>query len=137
MCIRDSDTTAEILVPLNELAERYSTGLRYWDEDLISKIAAEYKVSKEVVLLRIKSIGYVSQSDYLKLKKKWDDEFRKNKKKRGGGNYYINKISALGRQYINCVIESYKLGTINDLQVSNFLGMKFTNLSKIEAEVYA
>lgn len=130
-----NQTASEILVPLNELAERYSSRLRYWDEDLISSIAKEYTVSREVILVKLISLGYAKQSDYKRLKAKWDEEFKK--RKRSGGSYYINKISALGRQYINTVIDSYKEGIINDVQVSNYLGMKFTNLPKIEAEVYA
>ncbi len=82
-------------------------------------------------------MGLAHQSDYRRLKEKWDDEYKESKKKRKGGSYYVNKISALGKQYINTVIDSYKQGSINDVQVSNYLGMKFTNLSKIEAEVYA
>jgi Zn-dependent peptidase ImmA (M78 family)/transcriptional regulator with XRE-family HTH domain len=132
-----NQTASEILVPSNELAERYSSNLRYWDEDLISKIANEHSVSKEVILLKIVSLRLASESDFKRLKEKWDKEYLDNRKKRGGGNYYVNKISALGRQYINTVIDSYKQGIINDVQVSNYLGMKFTNLPKIEAEVYA
>ena len=130
-------TASEILVPLNELAERYGSGLGYWDEVLLSTIAKEYTVSKEVILLKIVSMGLADQSDYRRLKEKWDKEFKEDKKRKKGGSYYVNKISALGRQYINTVIDSYKQGTINDVQVSNYLGMKFTNLSKIEAEVYS
>lgn len=130
-----NQTASETLVPINELAERYGTRLRYWDEDLISSIANEYTVSREVILLKIISLGYANQTEYERLKEKWDKEFRK--RKRSGGNYYINKISSLGRQYINTVIDSYKQGMINDVQVSNYLGIKFTNLSKIEAEAYA
>ncbi len=130
-------TASEILVPLTELAERYGSSFMYWDEDQISTIAKEYTVSKEVILLKIISMGLANQSDYRRLKEKWDEEYKESKKRREGGSYYVNKISALGRQYINTVIDSYKQGTINDVQVSNYLGMKFTNLSKIEAEVYA
>ena len=130
-------TASEILVPLTELAERYGSSLGNWDEVLLSTIAKEYTVSKEVILLKIVSMGLANQSDYRRLKEKWDKEFKEDKKRKKGGSYYINKISALGRQYINTVIDSYKQGTINDVQVSNYLGMKFTNLSKIEAEVYS
>lgn len=130
-----NQAASEVLVPVNELAERYSTRLRYWDENLISSIAREYTVSREVILLKLLSLSYANQDDYKKLKVKWDEEFKK--RKRSGGSYYINKISALGREYINTVIDSYKQGRINDVQVSNYLGMKFTNLPKIEAEVYA
>ena len=130
-------TAAEILVPINELTERYGSSLRYWDEELISSIGREYTVSKEVILLKIVNLELATQADYRRLKEKWDKEFKESKQKRSGGSYYVNKISALGRQYINSVIDSYKQGSINDVQVSNYLGMKFTNLSKIEAEVYA
>lgn len=130
-------TSSEILVPLNELKERYAENLRFWDEDLISTIAKEYTVSKEVILLKIIAMGLAPQSDYRRLKEKWYNEYKEGMKKRKGGSYYVNKISALGKQYINIVIDSYKQGMINDIQVSNYLGIKFTNLSKIEAEVYA
>jgi len=132
-----NQTASEILVPLGELAERYSGSLRYWDEDLVLQIAKEYSVSKEVIFLKIVSLNYSSEADYKRLKAKWDKEFLENRKKRKGGSYYVNKISALGRMYINTVIDSYKRGNINDVQVSNYLGIKFTNLPKMEAEVFA
>ncbi len=132
-----NQTASEVLIPISELAERYGSSLRYWDENLISLIAKDYTVSREVILLKIISLGLADQNSYQTYKEKWDQEYLENRKKRKGGSYYVNKISALGKQYINIVIDSYKKGRISDIQVSNFLGMKFTNLSKIETEVFS
>ena len=129
-------TASEILVPISELAERYSGLLRYWDEELIYKIAREYSVSKEVILLKIVSMGIVRESEYKRLKEKWDKEFQDGRKERKGGSYYVNKISALGKSFINEVIDSYKSGRINEIQVSDYLDMKFSNISKIETGIY-
>ena len=101
---------------------------------MVGRIANDYSVSREVIILKMIPLGYVGQKDYLELKKKWDNEFRNSKK--SGGDYYVKKISALGKSYIYTVIDSYKKGFLNDIQVSNYLGMKFTNLPRIEAEVY-
>ncbi|GBD87043.1 hypothetical protein BMS3Abin03_00969 [bacterium BMS3Abin03] len=128
---------SEILLPFTELQDRYGAGLNKCDEELITKISTEYSVSREVVLLKLVTLRYANNDDYKRLKKKWDEEFIKSRTERSGGDYYINKISALGKLFINVVIESYKQGKINDLQVSNYLDIKFANLPKIEAEVYA
>jgi Zn-dependent peptidase ImmA (M78 family) len=127
-------TASEIIVPLNEFKERYGSELQLWNEQLISKAADEYKVSREVILIKLLNLGYAAPSDYSELKNKWDEEFRQ--KKKGGSNYYLIKMSALGKHYIYTVIDYYKKGILNDLQVSNYLDMKFTNISGIEAEVY-
>ncbi len=130
-------TASEVLIPLSDLVERYGNNLKYWDEEIISQIAKDYSVSREVILLKIISLGLADQTSYRKYKEKWDKEHLENSRKRKGGSYYVNKISALGKQYINTVIDSYKRGNISDIQVSTFLGMKFTNLSKIETEVFS
>jgi Zn-dependent peptidase ImmA (M78 family)/transcriptional regulator with XRE-family HTH domain len=127
-------TASEIIVPMNEFKERYSRNLQTWNEQLISKAADEYKVSREVILIKLLNLGYAKQSDYSTLKNKWDEEFRR--RKNAGGNYYVIKMSALGKQYIYTVIDYYKKGILNDLQVSNYLDMKFSNISGIEAEVF-
>ncbi len=131
-----NQTASEVLVPINELTEMFRDELRIWDEELVSVIANEFTVSREVILLKIISLGLANQTDYRKLKDKWDNEFKKKRDERSGGSYYINKISALGKLFINVVIDSYKQGFINDVQVSSYLDMKFTNLPRIEAEVF-
>lgn len=129
-------TASEILVPTDELTQMFGDQLKNWNEELVSSVANTFTVSREVILLKLVGLRFATQADYKKLKAKWDDEYRKKKKERKGGSYYINKVSALGKLFINVVLDSYKKGFINDIQVSSFLDMKFTNLPKIETEVF-
>ena len=130
-------TASEVLVPNDELTKTFGFQLKKWNEELISSIANGFTVSREVILLKLVALGFASQNDYKVFKSKWDEEYQKKRKQRKGGSYYVNKISALGKLFINIVLDSYKRGSINDVQVSSFLDMKFTNLPKIETEAFA
>jgi len=125
---------AEILVPIDEFIREYVAGVAVIEEALVQKIANDYCVSKEVILRRFLEIGATSSSVYREYKKKWDEAFLHMEK--SGGDYYKNKISALGRTYVNKVIDEFRSGRIDDVQITNFLGIKYAQLQRIEIEVY-
>lgn len=126
---------SKILVPDGELLQNdYLVSSNYeWDENLVSKIANQYCVSREVILRKLLDNGFSSQRRYEKLKNKWDEEYLN--REQSGGNYYRNKISSLGRNFIISVLENYSKGRLSDVQVSEFLNIKLSNLTKLETNL--
>jgi Zn-dependent peptidase ImmA (M78 family) len=125
---------AEVLVPINEFTGQYASGIKVIEETVVQKIANNYCVSKEVILRRLLELGKTSSGIYLDYKKKWDDAFMHSES--SGGDYYRNKISALGKTYVNKVFDEFRNGRISDGQITNFLGIKYAQLARIESEVY-
>lgn len=126
---------SEILVPTNEFIEKYGNFDTQQIKFNISEIAKNYCVSNEVILRKFLDMGRINNSEYLNLKTEWDKAFFGSKK--SGGDFYRNKVSALGKGYIKKVIYEYNNGNINDIQVSEYLGIKYSQLSKIQTEVYS
>lgn len=126
---------AEILVPLTEFVTTYANNVRMLDESIVKSIASDYCVSREVILRRFLEIGKTTSTIYSDYKKKWDTAFAQGES--SGGDYYRNKVSALGKTYVNKVIDEFRNGVLNDRQITNFLDIKYAQLPRIEAEVYA
>jgi Zn-dependent peptidase ImmA (M78 family)/transcriptional regulator with XRE-family HTH domain len=126
---------AEVLVPIAEFVITYAKNVNVLDESIIKSIASDYCVSREVILRRFLAIGKTTSSIYTDYKKKWDTSFAKGNS--GGGDYYRSKVSALGKTYVHKVIDGFRNGFLNDRQITNFLDIKYAQLPRIEAEVYA
>jgi Zn-dependent peptidase ImmA (M78 family) len=125
---------AEVLVPINEFINEYAAKVKVIDESLVRKIANDYCVSNEVILRRFLDLGKATSGVYLDYKRKWDEAFFNRES--NGGDYYRNKISALGKTYVNKVLDEFRNGKIDDGQITNFLGIKYAQLARIESEVY-
>lgn len=126
---------SEVLIPVKEFKNIYVNNISVWNEDIIQRVANDYSVSKEVILRKLLDLGIKSSDTYEDCKKKWDEAYKQ--KKTGGGNFYLNKVSALGKGYTNKVIDNYRSGIINDIQVSSFLDIKYSQLPGIESKVYS
>ena len=130
-----NQVAAEVLVPISEFQLVYGIQIKSWNEEIVQAIANDYCVSKEVILRKLLELGIANSVTYSDFKKKWDKAYYRSES--SGGDFYRNKVSALGRTYVYKVIDKYKSGVINDNQVADYLGIKYAQLSKIEAEVYA
>jgi Zn-dependent peptidase ImmA (M78 family) len=126
---------AEILVPMNEFKELYASKASVLDETTIKLIAKDYCVSREVILRRFLELGITSSAIYEDYKIKWDSAFRQAES--GGGDYYKNKVSSLGRTYINKVLYEFRNGVLSDQKMTSFLDIKYGQLQRIEAEIYS
>ncbi len=107
------------------------------NDKFIIQLAHEYKVSKEVILRKLKDNNFITKEFYKNKNKEWKDEWeeeRKNKKdkKKGGGSYYNNQTTYLGDKYLNLAFSNYYGGRIDECQLSDFLEIKVRNLQGIE-----
>ena len=126
---------AEILVP----SEDFDSSVRGMKvgEALVTKLAAIYKVSREVILRKFLDRGAVSESTYKELTTKWIEEAKKKKlESKGGGDYYNTQIAYLGNKYLEIAFNAYYRKTINDMQLADYLNMKIDNLNSLELSLH-
>ncbi len=102
----------------------------------INELADKYKISREVILRKLKDNKFIIQEVYENKNKEWEKE-RKSKdknigKKKGGGDYYSTQAVYLGNKYLNLAFSNYYGGRIDECQLSDFLEIKVRNLQGIE-----
>ena len=108
-----------------------------WNDDELFTLAKRFKVSEEVVLRRLLICGLTTNSVY-KTKR---DEFHKkyeviSKKPRNGfPPPDILAISRAGHAFVKLVLDSYYHEKITSSDLSDYLDVKLTHLSKIEDKI--
>lgn len=107
------------------------------DEDRITDLAILYSVSKEAIMYKLLAMGKISHSDYDRLKEIfYGDAIRNIARKsneKGGGNYYLTKLSYLGQRYAGDVFKEYFSGRIDNVRASEMLNSKIDHLPKLES----
>jgi Zn-dependent peptidase ImmA (M78 family) len=124
---------SEILVPSKDLLTRFSKYIYPLDDENIEMISKKYKVSKYVIVRKLLDNGLIKEIEYSKYVTQMYSQVKESSG--GGGSYYTNKISALGKTYINKVLESYNNGKIGELEVTNYLNIKLDNLGPLEQKL--
>ena len=102
----------------------------------ITNLANEHKVSREVILRKLKDNKFITQKFYENKNKEWEKE-RKSKdknigKKKRGGAYYSNQAVYLGNRYLQLAFSNYYEGRIDECQLADFLAVKVRSLPGIE-----
>ena len=123
-----TDKTQKIETMCNEFAGAFLVP----DESLphqvelkdIKKLAHNYSVSQEVLLIRLLKNKIISKKVYSQYKQEIVDQKTKRKKKSKGGNYYATKETYLGEKYISLVFKKYHQKQISLNQLAEFLDVK-------------
>lgn len=126
---------SEFLVPYTDFVMQYNylANLNNDIEDICLKLSKLYTVSKEVILRKIVDNNFCSSDKYQIFVDKWNNELNNIPKRKPMGNYYNNKITYLGKNYVSSVLKEYFSHSINYNQASNYLLIKpkkFTEFSK-------
>ena len=114
-----------------------------WSLDDLADRSARLSVSSEAFLLRLITIGRASWETYWKRKPDFQQEFEAAKeldreRSRGsdsGPSYYVVKARNLGHAYAASVLDAYRGDLISSRDVAEYLYIKFSQLSKLEAVV--
>ncbi|MFP4369644.1 MAG: ImmA/IrrE family metallo-endopeptidase [Candidatus Kapaibacterium sp.] len=128
---------ANILVDNNELLSDIhvkSNKSLEWDDEVLQLLAGKFKVSKEVILRKLLDMNLTTNSFYSSKREEWLEQFPQ--KRKGGGNFYKNRLSKLGNNYINAVLSSLYNGRINSYQASEYLNIKINQIPEIEKLVF-
>ncbi len=101
-------------------------------DDVLNFLARRYKVSREVVLRKCLNQNWVDQEFYNEKVLEWNSQGYSNTEKRDGGNYYANQGTYLGTKYTALAFRGYYQSAYDINQLSEYLGIKTTNISGME-----
>ena len=122
--------TGEFLVPKADFDKSISN--IQIEDQTIQDLASKYNVSREVILRRCLEKGLVNQSYYEQRSKQWIKEAQKKRTGSKGGNYYFNKATYLGSNYLSLVFKKYYQNSISVNQVAEYLGVRTSSIAGLE-----
>lgn len=120
----------EFLIPSDDINPRLFAMRPSYEN--ISEIAADYHVSKEVIIRRMLDLEIVTGNFYGAWRQKKLDKKRQKGK---GGNYYSTKKKYLSQIYTREVLEQYNQGKITRKQAADYLDVKTGNLDQLKATI--
>lgn len=132
--IRCNAIAAEILVPSQAFRDDAGT-FDPDDPDAIPRMATKYRVSREVILRRLKDADVLPHDEYERLLAEWRRGFTKRGSDSSGGNYYLTKLAYLGEGFTRLAFVSHLAGRINRIQLADHLNVKVRNLDKLQRHV--
>ncbi len=121
---------SHFLVPPQDFDSRIPQG--QIDIKIIEKLAKLYHVSREVISRNFLNRGLLTQYEYEELSSAWSEEFLRNHKEKGGGDYYNTQYSYYGKNFLNLLFKKHYEGIISIEQVAENMNMKVQNVSKLE-----
>ena len=121
----------EFLVPTDDIQPQL--GNQEITDELLSRLARKYCVSREVILRKCLDLDLITQSYYEVKVTEWGE--RKRGSKTEGGNYYNNQGIYLGTSYIRAAFSKFYKGGISRSQLSEYLGMKESSISALESRM--
>ena len=92
------------------------------------RIASRYCVSTEVILRKLFDRKLITSEDY----EAESSQGSQDSMSSGGGNYYRNQISYLGRRYIRWALQRYHQNRFDDLQLADYLNINPKNVTNFE-----
>ncbi len=127
-----NEFAGELLVPRDALLEeaRIKANQRdTWQDNDLENLSRSYRVSKEVILLRLLSIGKTNRVHYLEKVKKWKQEWEeeqraKETESRGFRPHYEKYVRNHGARFVSAVLEGYGQEVLHAGQLSEYMGAK-------------
>lgn len=101
-------------------------------EKQIKKLAAQFSVSREVILRNYLDLKLIDSEYYKEMVVKWAEEAKKAKKKPTRGHWYYTQIAYLGSSYIDLVFSKYYKNKISAENLSDYLNVKEKYISSFE-----
>lgn len=127
-----NEFAGELLVPQRALLEEATVKANRhdtWEDKDLEKLSRNYRVSKEVILLRLLSIGRTNRDHYLAKSEKWKQEWEeeqasKDTDNRGFRPPYEKYVRNHGARFVSAVLEGYGQEVLHAGQLSEYLGTK-------------
>src|SRR5271157_16384 len=126
-----------VLVPPLEL-QRNATVVQHengldWKDEEIAQIARKFRVSKEVALRRLATLGLASSDNYTDLVRLWKTRTLPPPEEQGFAETGSQKILRLqGKAYVNLILEAYREEKITERDISDYLNMKLKYLDSLQ-----
>jgi Zn-dependent peptidase ImmA (M78 family)/DNA-binding XRE family transcriptional regulator len=114
-----------------------------WPNEELLRLAAQFRVSAEALLLRLVSLDKASSEFYWSKRPYFVASYREMhererarlKESHGGPSPYRMKIRNLGRRYITDILDAYDRDLIDPSDVSDYLDIKINNLPKLVGQL--
>jgi len=132
--IFSNEFAAELLVPTKDFEKYFD--FKNWDYDSVNNAARRYKVSREVILRKLLDKKLIGKREYNKKVSEWTKAFLESKKKKGGGNYYLNVATYLGEKYLTLTFRNFYRGKISQEQLADYLNIKAKSVSNLEQVLF-
>lgn len=129
---------ASTLVPIADIEDQAAmlskTSGAEWHDPEISKLSSRYKVSRAVIVRRLRALDLISEPSFDRLRHQYEDNVPARPKQKGG-DFYANKIAHVGTLIPQLAFRAYyqNQATVSDL--SMLLGLKAKNLGELEQRV--
>jgi len=127
---------ASFLVPLADLKARLP---RVPTDDAIAELAIRYRVSRYVVLGRMRALGAVSEKVYQQTRRRWDMEATvgtgPRRKRKGGQTRADLCLEARGRRFVSVVLEATDRGFIPASDATGYLGIPLGDYGTLASRV--
>ena len=117
---------SQFLVPDKEFDERISG--QEINEGTAERLADLFCVSRELIYRKFLDRRMVTEEDYESAARWWASQTQSGK----GGDYYYNKMTYLGTDYITLAFGRYYQNQINEDQLADYLDIKPKNLTTLE-----
>jgi Zn-dependent peptidase ImmA (M78 family) len=113
---------AEILVPENELRDRWALARR--QADPMASLTAYFKVSSLVLLRRLRDLNFIDRETFLRRYREEEARFVQiAAQKSGGGDFYRTQRTRSGERFAKALIESTLEGRTPYRDAMRLLGM--------------
>lgn len=128
---------AELLVPSDD----FSWGT--FDDGrpigpLIIALGRRYKVSRLVILRKLRDRGIIEASTYARLWGEWNREYLERRVGDGnGGSYYANQAVYLGDAFTRLAFGEYRRGRVTLPELADHLRMKVRSVEKFEDYLFS
>jgi Zn-dependent peptidase ImmA (M78 family) len=125
---------AGVLLPVEVLTRRHGNP---HDDQFISSLAADFKVSREMVLRRFLDHGQVGSDFYEKKAEQWRREAKKSRNRRrekSGGDYYRTHATYLGTRYMQLAFRRYYEGAITIEELALHLNVNPRSVPGLEEQ---
>lgn len=127
-----NEFAAEFLLPTKNfikiIEERFSIQK---PAQIAETLASEYHVSREVILRKLLNQEIIGKDTYKEYANEYNNQ-RKERKGKSSGNYYLNTITYLGKEYIKLAFNQYYKDLINDEELADYLNIKPKSIEKLE-----
>jgi len=117
----------EFLVPSEDVKPHIAN--KTITEELLTRLAKKYSVSREVILRKCLDLGEISGTFYKTTVEGWVGG---KKKPQNGGDYYNTQGVYLGLNYVEAAFGKFYQGGISRSQLADYLGMKETSVNTFE-----
>ena len=112
----------EMLVPLDDLRPRFRRDGTPLSEEVV-RIARHYKVSRLVLLRRLRTAGLIEADEYRQLYVAFYSQYSKRPRS-PGGDFYRTLLARYGHGYVATVVASTLAGTTSYTDMTALLGFK-------------